>query len=293
VQVFNNSKVHSTTDWYTVFATEISWQAQLEHIRKEKEGNRTPTKLSFGDIVKFYSTTNAHAVIELHLPGFVPFFFFEKVLIPKEVVQAYPSLLAIADTLTLRDDTSLLSIIKELKESDIIKEEVEMFSKATGNAQGYYFVLENLQGNDIFLPGILASTSAIFVKFKAKGQHIRITFTSTRQNTRNQNIKVYNIVLGAVKNTVSFLKTKNISGHKVHVQKNFEEHPSAMASPNDFTAFWLVINHGHIKVGRGSQLDQSVVMEWTDPKPLTNIKFVGISGWESGIEFQEFQYGNL
>ena len=64
--------------------------------------------------------------------------------------------------------------------------------------------------------------------------------------------------------------------------------PGARLSRTSFTRFWIVYRSGHIRVGTGSP-GQGNCYTWTDPQPTEGIQHVGLSAWDSHVQYRNIQ----
>jgi len=119
---------------------------------------------------------------------------------------------------------------------------------------------------------------------------VRLAFTDQLRLTRNCHRKVYFVGIGVNKNSVSYIKTHNDEKGDPVVLINKSENPEAMASPIDFGSYWVRIKMGTIEVGRGS-VGEKVIMEYHDPHPLSGIKYLSVSNWETPLQFKNFIFG--
>jgi len=156
---------------------------------------------------------------------------------------------------------------------------------------GFTFTVQKLYGTDFFLPAQFAVAGTGAISFKAHGQHLRFSFTDTKENTRGVNKKVYIVVIGAVRNRVSFIKTSNVKGNEGSVLFT-KKAPEMGASPYGYKSFWITIKNGCVRVGKGDNIDdeKELMMSGYDKESPLLFKYVGISGWESPINFKCFRH---
>ncbi|XP_065203128.1 uncharacterized protein LOC135833319 [Planococcus citri] len=85
---------------------------------------------------------------------------------------------------------------------------------------------------------------------------------------------VYEIVLGAGKNTCSVIRRKKLGVHKVVTYS-----AESLVSPDEWRKFWIEMKGNKIQVGRK---DSGAFMEWVDPEPLP-IKYYSFSCYNNAL----------
>merc|ERR1712014_332144 len=95
------------------------------------------------------------------------------------------------------------------------------------------------------------------LKFRVKGQHIRITLTNKREATRGATVddsrQVYLCAIGCFKNQKSFMKRNNKSGTPALLEVTRDGNPAAMAFPDRYREYWLTYDAriGQLRLGCG------------------------------------------
>ena len=84
--------------------------------------------------------------------------------------------------------------------------------------RAFCFGLEHREGKDMFLPIVLPK-AGFTLRFRVKGQHIRLALTNQREETRNKDASgafhCYFMAIGAFRNQKTYFKRSNKSGDPV------------------------------------------------------------------------------
>ena len=146
--------------------------------------------------------------------------------------------------------------------------------------RAFCFGIEARHGEDLFLPTILPN-EGFTLRFRVKGQHIRIAVTNRRENSRDKDASghfhVYFLCIGAFKNSKTYLKRSNKSGDRVLTETTRDACPSAMAWPDQYREYWVtyVSQTGVLRLGHGGKEDlgdeSKVLLEWCDPRPHNDL----------------------
>ncbi|MBM3887377.1 hypothetical protein FJ364_05610, partial [Candidatus Dependentiae bacterium] len=121
------------------------------------------------------------------------------------------------------------------------------------------------------------------VAFEARGDDIFVCLTEEKARVRNSEIEVYEINIGGWDNTKTVIRIKSLDRYVAVVTK--KDNPNAMADPTNFKKYWVACNNGLISVGCGEP-GQGTVLTWQDPYPNTKVKIVGLSSWNSRVEYR-------
>jgi len=137
----------------------------------------------------------------------------------------------------------------------------------------------------LWLPHTFKTPGTATILFTARGQHIRLLFTDDK-NVDNLDKDAYLFCIGVDANKETYFKRKVGGGDK----KPFvtaKQNPNAMASPLVWGDYWVTINQGDIRFGRGTDTtkEEVVEMRFKDPNPIPFLYFA-ISNWTTGIEFR-------
>eukprot|EP00929_Paragymnodinium_shiwhaense_P037975 TRINITY_DN20139_c0_g1_i6.p1 TRINITY_DN20139_c0_g1~~TRINITY_DN20139_c0_g1_i6.p1 ORF type:complete len:570 (-),score=94.83 TRINITY_DN20139_c0_g1_i6:430-2139(-) len=331
LKFFHRGKLHpSAVDWETLVAMDLALQARLflmskrnldtwvdrhsmtwrEEFKEKALGGRQPgvEDIDLETVKTWYTKINAHGCIEGHLPEFVPLEYIEHILMPKD--ERYAGLIEELSKIVMADGEPLSSRVvgiapgghystrlREWQVNHFTQRALTEFSKVgLHNAidmRAFCFGLESQQAAEVFLPlRILNPQKGFTLKFRVKGQHIRITLTDKREPTRNESDRqVYLLAIGCFKNQKSFLKRNNKSGQPSLLEVAREEDPFAMAFPDRYREYWITYDarSGQLRLG----CDRAILMEHTDPDPHQAIQYVAVSCWDTPVDFAMMKYSVL
>lgn len=340
VEFFRKARLHPcAVDWEYFVAADLALQCRLFFLSKrETDGwidkwtkdyrekfietqlkGETPTIADITiDVIKnWYTRVNSHGCIEGHMPAFVPLDCADQILMPQSM---YNEMLEELDAYIMSDGKPLSSRVFPLDDEEnygreVRKWQVNFFNNraetvtkdgvgAQTDSRALSFGIEDLKGEDMFLPiRILDPTSGCALRFRVKGQHIRLALTNRRESTRDKDASgdfhVYFLAIGAFKNKVTFLKRSNKSGDPVCISLKRDERPDAMAFPDRYREYWFTYDAktGMIRFGYGGkdQMEQPscLLLEWTDPEPHQDLAYVAVSCWETPVDFAMFKCLNL
>jgi hypothetical protein len=324
-----------TVEWEYAVATDLALQARLFFMSKRKLdswvdsatvstrkklltqlGNREPTPADVTNelIRTWYTRINSHGAIEGHLPELVPLDYAEKIIMKSSVFRSMFGELA---AYRLSDRRTLASIVVPLPDADYGLQarrwQKQYFDQraaesamrtAAGDAgagtdeeldmRAFSFGIEELEGKDMFLPTLL-SPEGFTLRFRVKGQHIRIAVTNRREETRNKDASrdfhVYFVCIGAIRNTKTYMKRSNKSGDPVVAQATRDENRAAMAWPDRYREYWLTYEAatGYLRLGHGGKdcvgQKDFLLLEYRDWQPHKDLQYVAISCWETPLDF--------
>ena len=272
-------------------------------------------------VANWYMRTNSHGCMEGHLPGFVPLDYIEHILLPRK---KYDNLRELLRKTPLSDGRALESLVVPLSgddfnlaaqrwQADWFYMRMKSARPATGlgaqpDLRSLCFGIEGLKGREVFLPLQLPNPKSgseapgFVVGFRAKGQHIRLTLSNRGEATRGKDadgdLHVYMVVVGMNKNQVTWMRRSNQLGAAVKAQVTRAERPDAMAFPCRYRQYWVTFNvqTGCLRLLRGGSEGKAddgkegvVLLEWTDPVPHQDIKYLAISCWDTPVDFSTFK----
>jgi hypothetical protein len=105
---------------------------------------------------------------------------------------------------------------------------------------------------------------------------------------RNTDTPLYECVIGGQNNTKTFIRTKSLGRSVASVDAT--ENTDASLMPGVKNKIWISCNDGVISIGNGPWGENKIV-EWTDPYPLTEAAYVGVSTWNAPITFHTIRTG--
>ncbi|MCB9492711.1 MAG: hypothetical protein H6679_00375 [Epsilonproteobacteria bacterium] len=120
------------------------------------------------------------------------------------------------------------------------------------------------------------------IVFRAKTSNDVIVQMSTQLSANENN--AYTVVIGGGGNTKAFLRRGTNGGTRRTITK--EENPDAMVVANTWQDYWVSYEDGLLAFGRGRLVGENTQGLWHDPKPLTGIKYFGLSGWDKAVEYE-------
>lgn len=65
--------------------------------------------------------------------------------------------------------------------------------------------------------------------------------------------------------------------------------PGSKLSSSSFTKFWVSYESGSVAIGTGEPGPATACCRWTDPDPIENIRFVGLSAWDKHIGYRNIK----
>lgn len=142
---------------------------------------------------------------------------------------------------------------------------------------GEYLWLDNQAGFGFTTPG------TGIVSFEALGEDIFVCLAEEKARVRNSEVDVYEVNIGGWDNTKTAIRVKSLDRYVAVVTK--KDNPNAMADQTAFKKYWIACNNGLISVGAGEP-GQGTVLTWQDPYPNTKVAVVGLSSWNSRVEYR-------
>ncbi|MCB9493636.1 MAG: hypothetical protein H6679_05170 [Epsilonproteobacteria bacterium] len=112
------------------------------------------------------------------------------------------------------------------------------------------------------------------IKFQAKGNDIYVDLSQLKAAQNNQ---TYRSIIGGWSNTQSAIQ--RLGGIEQLAAVGTD-------STTNFHDYWMSIDGGLIKIGKGTEYDQNKFIELNDPSTIANIIYVGFGGWDLAVEFQ-------
>ncbi|KAL4459024.1 hypothetical protein ABPG75_013889 [Micractinium tetrahymenae] len=92
----------------------------------------------------------------------------------------------------------------------------------------------------------------------------------------------YTVILGSHRNScLKFEKDGELCCMVAHP-------PGAGLSGSTFTRYWINYDNGCISVGRGPP-GEGLCARWTDPEPIANIRFAGLSAWDKHVGYRNLR----
>ena len=147
----------------------------------------------------------------------------------------------------------------------------------TDKFYGEYIWLDEEAGFGFTTPG------TGIVSFEARGEDIFVCLTEEKARVRNSEVDVYEVNIGGWDNTKTAIRVKSLDRYVAVVTK--KDNPKAMANPTAFKKYWVACDNGLINVGCGEP-GQGTVLSWQDPYPNTKVAAVGLSSWNSRVEYR-------
>ncbi len=159
----------------------------------------------------------------------------------------------------------------------------------SGTSQG--FSLSPLFGQYLWFnePLALPASGNGSVYFEAQGiGDIFIGLIDTPGEVRNTEKDLYEIVFGGSNNTKSFLRIKSL-GRSV-AETSVDTDNNAAVDPMNTEKCWISVKNGTISAGKGGW-GTGKLFEWTDPYPLLNVSYIGLSTWNNPVTFSNIHVG--
>jgi len=305
LECHKSSCVHPAFEnWTEVVAQQLINTTSLHVHKNIQDADEFHKEVGMGEFRDFLRQVDSKHAIHCRLPKKIPFEYIENIYLPATVWPYIRSFIGFVKVGSCDSNMSQLVSTVYKTRDDLRNKIDDLFYNSQVSRgipkKGFTFCIAQMKGNDVFLPcGEFKREGYGWVRFKAKGQHIRITFTPKRENSRAADYKVYNIVIGAFKNSITYLKTLNKERKHLpedpilHFKVSANENINAMASPYNHQMYWISIENGHVKAGKGSAINRQVFMDWEDKEDAVKFKHIGISTWETAIEFEQFEVGDI
>ncbi|CAF1559452.1 unnamed protein product, partial [Didymodactylos carnosus] len=151
-----------------------------------------------------------------------------------------------------------------------------------------------LNGHDYWLPLTLNtgnSINTLIFDAIAPGGDIRVTFSPINtKSTYQTDIPVYNLAIGGICNSSSYIRRTNNSSATKVVQSSATE----CQAENNRCTYWFSFDSATGWVSFGKATDTSLskaLLKWQDPSPLSNLKYVGLSNYNYKINFYNIRTG--
>ena len=164
--------------------------------------------------------------------------------------------------------------------------------------RAFCFGLEHREGKDMFLPIVLPK-AGFTLRFRVKGQHIRLALTNQREETRNKDASgafhCYFMAIGAFHNCKTYFKRSNKSGDPVLADASRDTNLGCMAWPDRYREYWVTYDSGSgwLRLGCGGKdevgQEAYCLVEWQDPSPHKDIEYVSVSCWDTPVDFAMFK----
>jgi len=71
-----------------------------------------------------------------------------------------------------------------------------------------------------------------------------------------------------------------------HARVSRHQDPRAIVEADRWAAYWMSVDRGLVRFGRGEVPGREVVLEWQDPSPLQGLRWVAFSSWDTPIDFR-------
>ena len=133
------------------------------------------------------------------------------------------------------------------------------------------------QTKDIRFPG----DGTLVFEAKAAGE-IQVCVA---KSPRDQS-SMYEVVIGSRNNTEILIKKAWKSKDQGCAVVNVNQNPQAAVNVNQWTAYWVSVNRGWVKVGKAESPGENILLTWLDPKPLQSLKKIGFSSGSTPVEYR-------
>ncbi len=170
----------------------------------------------------------------------------------------------------------------------------KLFDK-TATEEGAEISLDPLFGEYIWHQKSFAVEDNGGIVFEAKAANdIFVGFAQEPFKVRNTDNQMYEVVLGGWENERHEIRIKSLGKAAATLEK--KQNRAAMLSPSKFERYWIILQNGVIKIGKddpkkGDPIGKrdNIIMEWKDPYPWKDIKYVGLSNWDVPITLKNIK----
>lgn len=136
-------------------------------------------------------------------------------------------------------------------------------------------------GEYIWLPIPMPQADQAILELTVEGRHdVFVCFAKEPEKVRNTTKEIYEIVLAGWDNTKHAFRTQSLGNSVKEFTK--DDYPDTMMNPYLAQTYTITLNNGTITVSV-----QGKTMTWTDPYPIKGIKWIGISNWDSEVNFKK------
>ncbi|MCB9493798.1 MAG: hypothetical protein H6679_06015 [Epsilonproteobacteria bacterium] len=141
-------------------------------------------------------------------------------------------------------------------------------------------------GEYIWLPIELEEDGQGSITFEVRATNdVFIGFGQEAFRTRNTNKEIYELVIGGWKNSRTVIRIDSLG--KSVKEFHREQNPDAMLKPMEYEKYTVSLNNGVITLFK----ENKKVLEWEDPYPTERIRYIGLSSWDSPVEFRNIEVG--
>lgn len=141
--------------------------------------------------------------------------------------------------------------------------------------------LKACYGEYIWLPIALPQADQAQLTLTVEGRHdVLVCFAKEPAKVRNTPTDLYEIVLAGWDNTKHAVRIQSLGQSVKEFTK--DDYPDTMMNPYQAQTYQIQFDNGKITVQT-----QGKEFGWTDPYPIKGIKWVGISTWDTEINFKK------
>ena len=137
-----------------------------------------------------------------------------------------------------------------------------------------------------YLNDVKISGNTEFI-FEAKAtEDLTVCFAEERDNKS----AMYEIVIGGWGNTRTVIRKFRQTPQFGLANVTVNENPDAMVKPGQWEKYWISVENGLVRIGKGNEIDRRVVLEWQDPdNPLEFISTIGLMCWNRPYEIRNLR----
>lgn len=141
--------------------------------------------------------------------------------------------------------------------------------------------LKACYGEYIWLPVQLAQDDLAILEITVEGREdVFVCFAQKPESVRNTSKDIYEVVLAGWDNTKHAIRIQSLGRSVKEFTK--DDYPDTMMNPYQPQTYRIMLNNGTITINV-----QGKNLTWKDPYPIKGIKWVGISNWESEVNFKK------
>lgn len=93
--------------------------------------------------------------------------------------------------------------------------------------------------------------------------------------------KSYEVLIGDANNTQTVIKK-----HDGTIGAQSSDADALIRAPGNYATYWVSYYKGHIRLGRGAKIGESVVLEWNDPSPIKGISHFSLSSNDARVSYR-------
>jgi hypothetical protein len=152
--------------------------------------------------------------------------------------------------------------------------------------------IKGLYGEYVWLPeNYTLKNGKGSIVFEASGNNdALVCFAQDNFEAKDPDNKIYEIVFGAWDNEKVELRVRSLGRPAQETSGTTKKLKKGILHRKRFRFFWISIDNGTIKVGHGKIIGENILINWKDPFPWEDIKYIGFSSWNTPVTIQNIEF---